>query len=67
LSFKADNVHNGDIAVDLINFFKNKNRMLIPVTLVIKRMLMIRGLNSSYTGGLCSYGVVMLVQAMVDS
>lgn len=47
LSFKADGVHNGDTQVDLINFFKNKNKMLIPVTLVIKRLLMIQLLNSS--------------------
>mmetsp|Transcript_12374 Transcript_12374/g.10456 ORF Transcript_12374/g.10456 Transcript_12374/m.10456 type:complete len:150 (+) Transcript_12374:147-596(+) len=47
LSFKADNVHNGDSAVDLINFFKSKNKMLIPVTLIIKRLLMMKGLNSA--------------------
>jgi len=54
LSFKADGIHNGDTQVDLINFFKNKNKMLIPVTLVIKRMLLLQNLNSSFTGGLCS-------------
>lgn len=47
LSFKADGIHNGDTQVDLINFFKNKNKMLIPVTLVIKRLLMLQSLNSS--------------------
>ena len=36
-----------------------------PLALVLKQLLVERGLNESYTGGLCSYGLVLMITHVI--
>lgn len=39
---------------------------LVPLTLVLKQFLVAKGLNDPYTGGLSSYGTLLMVAAVLD-
>ena len=39
--------------------------VLKPLTLVLKQLLVEKGLNDAYTGGLSSYGLVLLIASLL--
>ena len=39
---------------------------LVPLTLILKQFLVAKGLNDPYTGGLSSYGTLLMVAAVLD-
>ena len=50
---------------DYIKYLFAKRSGLQRLSLIIKHYLHGRGLNNAYTGGLCSYGIVILTAAMM--
>mmetsp|Transcript_41509 Transcript_41509/g.66695 ORF Transcript_41509/g.66695 Transcript_41509/m.66695 type:complete len:1210 (-) Transcript_41509:407-4036(-) len=60
ISFETEN-HNGLATNKLVNSFCQKYPVLPPLLLVLKQFLNQRGLGTGYTGGLSSYGLLLLV------
>ena len=60
-------MHSGLASVDLLCHFVAVFPALRPLTLVLKQFLVERGLSSTYTGGLNSYCLVLMVVAFLQS
>ena len=60
-------MHSGLASVDLLCHFVAVFPSLRPLTLVLKQFLYERGLSSTYTGGLNSYCLVLMVVAFLQS
>ena len=59
--------HSGLASVDLLCHYVAVFPALRPLTLVLKQFLVERGLSSTYTGGLNSYCLVLMVVAFIQS
>ena len=53
--------HRGLECIELVKEYTAHYPYLKPIVLVLKNLLKIHGLNDPYTGGLSSYGVVLMV------
>lgn len=53
--------HAGLATCSLVRGFVDRYPPLVPLTLVLKQFLSEKGLNDPYTGGLSSYGLVIMV------
>ena len=60
LSLQADR-HNGVASSGMVLSLSSEHRTLRPLLLVLKQLLLRRGLQTSHTGGLCSYGLVLML------
>jgi DNA polymerase sigma len=60
LSLQADR-HNGVASSGMVLSLCSEHRSLRPLLLVLKQLLLRRGLQTSHTGGLCSYGLVLML------
>ena len=63
----ASTLHSGLASVDLLCHYVALFPALRPLTLVLKQILVERGLSSTYTGGLNSYCLVLMVVAFLQS
>lgn len=66
ISFDAPS-HRGLATAALVLRMLRDSPVLMPLTLVLKQLLVQKGLNDPYTGGLSSYGVVLLVYSFLSS
>jgi DNA polymerase sigma len=57
----TSHVHNGLQSAHLIRYYMQRLPELRPLTLVLKQFLFEKGLSQSYTGGLSSYCLVLLI------
>jgi non-canonical poly(A) RNA polymerase PAPD5/7 len=60
------NYHSGIMARDLVRLFMSKFPELKPLALVLKQFLQQRKLNNSYTGGLSSYCLVLMIVSFLQ-
>ncbi|CAE7410850.1 Trf4-1 [Symbiodinium sp. CCMP2592] len=61
-----DSSHRGLRSKALINFLLNRYPMARPVTLVLKQWLIEQAYSMSHSGGLCSYGLLLMVVALLQ-
>jgi non-canonical poly(A) RNA polymerase PAPD5/7 len=61
-----DGRHNGLHCVRLIKDFLREYKVLEPMVLVLKEFLKISGFNDPYTGGLSSYGLILIVVSFLQ-
>lgn len=66
ISFDAPS-HRGLATAALVLRMLRASPVLMPLTLVLKQLLVQKGLNDPYTGGLSSYGLVLLVYSFLSS
>lgn len=58
--------HSGLSSIQLVNRLVRELPLLRPLVLMVKRILRANGLNDSFTGGVSSYGVVLLVASFLE-
>lgn len=59
--------HSGLNCVGLIKQYLVYYRPLRPITLILKHLLYITGLNDPYQGGISSYGLILMITAFIQS
>eukprot|EP01087_Luapelamoeba_hula_P007676 TRINITY_DN1877_c1_g1_i1.p1 TRINITY_DN1877_c1_g1~~TRINITY_DN1877_c1_g1_i1.p1 ORF type:complete len:1456 (+),score=169.66 TRINITY_DN1877_c1_g1_i1:180-4547(+) len=57
--------HSGIAAAKLVRSYTRSLPVLTPLTLVLKQFLYERGLNNTYTGGISSYCLVLMIVAFL--
>eukprot|EP00940_MAST-03C_sp_MAST-3C-sp2_P001178 g1178.t1 len=58
--------HRGLATCAFVRNLRSVYPALVPLTLVLKQFLVAKGLNDPYTGGLSSYGILLMVAAVLD-
>ena len=61
-----DHRHYGLRCVELVKTFLKEYEVLEPIVLALKNILKWAGLNDPYTGGLSSYGLILLVVSFLQ-
>ena len=62
-----DGHHFGLKTVDLIKSYLNYYKILEPLIIALKHILAVTGLNSPYSGGLSSYGLILMLVSFIQS
>ncbi len=61
-----DQRHYGLRCVELVKTFLKDYDVLEPIVLALKNILKLAGLNDPYTGGLSSYGLILMVVSFLQ-
>lgn len=62
-----DERHNGLNCVDLVKeYLAEYEGLLKPIVFVVKHLLYLAGLNDPYQGGLSSYGLILMIVALLQ-
>ena len=59
--------HNGLRCNNVLRQFLQEEPLIKPLVLVLKMFLYVKGLNDTYTGGLGSYSIALMVVALLQS
>jgi non-canonical poly(A) RNA polymerase PAPD5/7 len=61
-----DQKHYGLRCVELVRTFLKDYEVLEPIVLALKNILKLASLNDPYTGGLSSYGLILMVVSFLQ-
>jgi len=59
-------IHNGVKCVNLVKEYLLECWYLEPLILVLKQLLKVNGMNDPYTGGISSYGLLLMIVAFLQ-
>lgn len=59
--------HNGLRCNSVLKQFVEEEPLIIPLVMVLKMFLYVKGLNDTYTGGIGSYSIALMVVALLQS